>query len=123
MKAYLLLLFATLTLAITTTASATKTAMTPPDTNSITPIGDIKRGSMVTVHGTVERILDTDEFHIADESGDIHVYIGYRNLVPATRGERVRVTGFVDRDLFKEISAREIVHADGRVSRLSQGYE
>lgn len=100
----------------THTASATKL-------EQITPIGDIKRGSMVTVHGTVERILDTDEFRIADDSGDIRVYIGYRNFVPVTEGERVHVTGFVDRDLFKEIYAREIIHADGRVSRLSQGYE
>lgn len=86
----------------------------------ITAIGDVRRGSMVTIEGTVERILDTDEFLIADASGDIRVDVGYPNFVPVTEGESVRVVGFVDRDLIREVYAREIVHADGRVTRLNR---
>lgn len=85
-----------------------------------TPIDSVKRGSMVAVEGTVERILDTDVFRLQDSTGRIRVDVGYPNFVPVTEGERVRVVGFVDRDLFKEIYAREIVHADGRVSRLDR---
>ena len=89
---------------------------TPP----VTPINDVQRGSMVTIEGTVDRILDTDEFRIRDSSGSIRVDIGYPNFVPVAVGETVRVVGFVDRDLFKEIYAREIIHADGKVSNLQR---
>jgi len=85
---------------------------------NITAIGDVKRGSLVSVHGTVERILDTDEFRIADASGDIKVYIGYRNFVPINVGEVITVNGFVDDDLFVELYAREIIHSDGRITQL-----
>lgn len=85
-----------------------------------TPIDSVKRGSMVAVEGTVERILDSDVFRLQDSTGRIRVDVGYPNFVPVTEGERVRVVGFVDRDVFKEIYAREIVHADGRVSRLDR---
>lgn len=84
----------------------------------ITAIDDVKRGSMVTVRGTVERILDTDEFRLADETGDIKVYIGWQNFVPVDVGENITVNGFVDNDLILEIYAREIVHSDGRVTQL-----
>ena len=136
MKRYFSGFFAAFVLALTATGlsagpiatssaadSPAVTASSLPDASAITPIGDIRRGSMVTVHGTVERILDTDEFRIADDSGDIRVYIGYRNFVPVAEGETVHVIGFVDRDILKEIYAREIIHADGRVTQLRQGYE
>lgn len=87
---------------------------------TVTPINDVQRGSMVTVEGTVDRILDTDEFRIRDATGSIRVDVGYPNFVPVAMGETVRVTGFVDRDLFKEIYAREITHADGQVSHLQR---
>src|SRR6056297_3497246 len=81
--------------------------------NSVTAIGDLQRGSMVTVTGTVERIMDTDEFRLADETGSVRVYIG-PNWVPAQVGEKVSISGFVD-DGFgpKEIYARSLTHADG----------
>lgn len=88
----------------------------------VTPINDVQRGSMVMVEGTVERILDTDEFRLRDATGRIRVDVGYPNFVPVAVGETVRVVGFVDRDLFKEIYAREIIHADGRVSSLQRRY-
>jgi uncharacterized protein YdeI (BOF family) len=86
----------------------------------VTPINDVQRGSMVTVEGTVDRILDTDEFRIKDSSGSIRVDVGYPNFVPVAVGESVRVVGFVDRDVFREIYAREIIHEDGRISRLDR---
>jgi uncharacterized protein YdeI (BOF family) len=86
----------------------------------ITAIGDVRRGSMVTVQGSVERILDTDEFRLTDATGSIRVDVGYPNFVPVSEGERVTVRGFVDRDLFRELYAREIVHADGRVTSLNR---
>lgn len=89
----------------------------------VTAIGDVRRGSMVTIEGTVERILDTDEFLIADATGRIRVDVGYPNFVPVGEGETIRVVGFVDRDLIREVYAREIVHADGRVTRLHRNYE
>ena len=52
----------------------------------ITPIDQVQRGTNVTVQGTVERILDEDEFRLADASGRIEIYIG-PNIVPANVGE------------------------------------
>jgi uncharacterized protein (TIGR00156 family) len=103
-----------------TAAAVTSAAPVATPAVTVTSIGDVRRGSMVTVEGTVERILDTDEFRLADATGRIRVDVGYPNFVPVAEGERVRVSGFVDRDVFKEIYAREIVHADGRVTRLDR---
>lgn len=89
-------------------------------TEAITPIGDLRRGTMVTVDGTVARILDTDEFLIGDNTGNIRVDVGYPNFVPVREGDRVKVRGFVDRDFLREIYASEIVHADGRTTRLDR---
>jgi len=86
----------------------------------VTVIGDVRRGSMVTIEGVVKRIVDTDEFVLSDASGQIRVHVRYPNFVPVAEGERVKVRGFVDRDLVREVYAREIVHADGRVSRLDR---
>lgn len=106
-------------LATTATDTAAGTAASTP-ADVVTAINDIRRGSMVTVQGTVERILDTDEFRLTDGTGSIRVDVGYPNFVPVSEGERVTVRGFVDRDLIKEIYAREIVHANGTVSRLDR---
>jgi uncharacterized protein YdeI (BOF family) len=105
--------------ALAATDAAAGTAARAPADNVIA-INDIRRGSMVTVQGTVERILDTDEFRLADGTGSIRVDVGYPNFVPVSEGERVTVRGFVDRGLIKEIYAREIVHANGSVSRLDR---
>mgnify|MGYP006300280517 CR=1 FL=1 len=90
---------------------------------NVTPIGDLQRGSMVTVSGTVERILDTDEFRLADGTGSVRVYIG-PNWVPAQVGEQVSVSGFVDDDFGpKEIYARTLTHADGTVVQFEHRYD
>jgi uncharacterized protein YdeI (BOF family) len=97
----------------------TTTATPTPTANNITAIDDVKRGSIVTVKGTVNRILDTDEFRLIDGTGSVRVYVGWQNFVSVKQGETVEVTGFVDRSLRLEIYAQEIVHADGRVTRLA----
>lgn len=88
-----------------------------------TPIGDLQRGSMVTVSGTVERIMDTDEFRLADPTGSVRIYVG-PNWVPAQVGEQVSVSGFVDDGIGpKEIYARTLTHADGTVVQFEHRYD
>lgn len=88
-----------------------------------TPIGDLQRGSMVTVKGTVERITDEDEFRLVDATGAVQVYVG-PNWVPANVGERVSVQGFVDNDWGPlEVYARSLVRADGTVFSFSHRYD
>ena len=89
---------------------------------SVTPIGDVQRGSTVTVQGAVERLLDEDEFRLTDASGSIVVYVG-PNIMPANVGEVVTVRGFVDDDFVREIYAREMVRADGSVVRFDRRYD
>lgn len=91
--------------------------------DTITPIADAQRGSMVTVQGTVERITDEDEFRLADASGNIRIYVG-PNWVPAEVGEAVIVNGFVDDDLGpREIYARSLTRADGTVIAFDRRYD
>lgn len=89
---------------------------------TITPINEVQRGTAVTVEGTVERILDEDEFRLADASGRIDVYIG-PNIVPANLGDRVMVRGIVDDGLTREIYAREMVLPDGSTITFDRRYE
>lgn len=91
---------------------------------TVTPIADIQRGTMVTVQGTVERITDEDEFRLTDTSGSIRVYVG-PNWVPADVGEAVTVSGFADDDLVgpREIYARTLTRADGTVITFSMRYD
>jgi uncharacterized protein YdeI (BOF family) len=94
---------------------AEEIAAEQPTTEAITPVGDLRRGTMVTVQGTVERILDTDEFRLTDKSGSVRVYVG-PNWVPADVGEVVTVRGFVDDDIGPlELYARSLTRADGSV--------
>ena len=88
----------------------------------ITPISDVQRGSSATIQGTVERILDSDEFRITDETGSLRVYVG-PNLVPAEVGETVTVSGILDDEILRpEFYAREIVQSDGTVIQLNHSY-
>jgi uncharacterized protein YdeI (BOF family) len=89
----------------------------------LTPLNDLKRGTMVTVEGTVERITDEDEFRLADKSGSVRVYVG-PNWVPADVGEKVTVNGFVDDGLGPmEIYARSLTKADGTVVSFDRRYD
>lgn len=88
-------------------------------------VADVRRGQNVHLQGTVERIRDTDEFILRDDSGSIRVYIGWRNAMPVGPGEVVTVFGVADDDVFPglrpEIYADRIVTADGRTLTLLQG--
>jgi uncharacterized protein YdeI (BOF family) len=97
--------------------------MAPALAETATPIGDLERGTMVTVAGEIERILDTDEFRLRDDSGAIRVCVG-PNWVPAPVGESVTVSGFVDNDFGRlELYARTLTRADGSVVEFEHRYE
>ena len=100
-----------LALAALCTALAAPVAWAEP----ITPIAEARRGTMVTVSGTVTRITDEDEFRLGDASGTIRVYVG-PDRVPVDIGEAVVVQGVVDDGLGpREVYARSLRRADGRV--------
>lgn len=81
-------------------------------------IADIRRGTMVSVSGVVERVSDEDEFVIRDASGAIPVWTG-QSFFTVQPGESVVVNGFVDDDLLLEIYAQEIIKQDGSVITIS----
>lgn len=86
-------------------------AQTPPATS----VAEASRGMAIIVQGVVERMLDEDEFRLADATGSIIVYIG-PNRMPAQIGETVTVEGLVDDDPGPlEIYARTLTRADGTV--------
>lgn len=94
-----------------------------PSDDGITPIGDLQRGTLVTVQGTVERILDEDEFRLADETGSVRVYVG-PDRVPAEAGESVTVHGFVDDGIGPlELYARRLTRADGTQVTFDRRYD
>lgn len=89
----------------------------------LTPIGELKRGTMVTVAGTVERITDEDEFRLVDDTGRVRVYVG-PNWVPANVQENVTVNGFVDDGIGPlEIYARSLTRADGTIFYFERRYD
>ena len=90
------------------------TAPGPALADTITPIAELRRGTMVTVAGTVQEIRDYDEFLLADDTGTVEVDLG-NHWVRADMGEAVTVTGFVDDDDRSEMMARDLVRADGSV--------
>lgn len=95
----------------------------PALADTVTPIGQLQRGTMATVSGTVERILDSDEFRLTDETGRIRVYVG-PNWVPASIGEAVTVFGFVDDGIGPlELYARTLTRADGTVVQFEHRYD
>lgn len=95
--------------------------------NGLTPIpvDQVRRGQSVVLRGVVDRIRDTDEFRLRDDSGTIQVYIGWRNRMPVATGDRITVFGVADDDVFPgarpEIYADRITLADGRTVVLQRG--
>ncbi|MEM8986832.1 MAG: hypothetical protein AAGC95_08925 [Pseudomonadota bacterium] len=85
-------------------------------------VKEAKRGMAVTIDGTVDRITDSDEFKLRDETGVLEVYLG-PNYVELRPGEKVTVSGFMDDGFVKELYARKIVFEDGRVVELSHSYD
>ncbi len=111
----LLAVTAALAISYPATLQAGTTPPAQPSKDGITPIGELRRGTMVTVRGTVDRITDEDEFRLADKTGRVRVYVG-PNWVPVDTGEEVTVRGFVDNDIGPlEIYARTLTRADGSV--------
>lgn len=87
------------------------------------PIAALERGQSATISGTVERITDSDEFRLRDDSGAIRVYIG-PNMVPVSTGEMVSVEGFIDDDFGPmELYARSLTRADGTTVTFDRSYD
>ena len=88
-------------------------------------VADVRRGQSVHLRGVVDRVRDTDEFVLRDDSGSIRVYIGWRNRMPVAAGDVVTVYGVADDDVFPgrrpEVYARRIITADGREITLRRG--
>lgn len=97
--------------------------LSPLMANQITPISQAEKGSVVTLSGTIDRITDTDEFRLSDNTGSINVYVG-PNWVPAQVGEAIQVMGFID-DGFgpRELYARQLTRADGSVVEFEHRYD
>ena len=105
------------------TMALTGVAQSAATPEKITKIEDVTRGASVTLQGKVTRILVEDEFRLADETGSIRIYIGWRNRVMVTVGESITVRGFVDDDLVNvfrpEVYVNEPVRGDGTLVRLN----
>jgi uncharacterized protein YdeI (BOF family) len=93
--------------------------------NEAIPIKDVKRGQRVAIEGEVTRLRDTDEFVLSDPTGEIHVYIGWRNDMPVDVGDRVKVIGMADDDvvpgLRPEVYARMLILENGDRVNLRTG--
>ncbi|QPH53767.1 hypothetical protein [Pontivivens ytuae] len=92
-----------------------------PALAQIITIAEIQRGTMVTISGTVDKVMDDDEFILADETGNIPVYFS-SSTPPVELGEPVTVHGYVDDELVLELYAHEITRADGTVLQVGQRY-
>jgi len=90
----------------------------------VTPIDQVRRGQRVALAGVVDRIRDSDEFILRDESGRIEISIGWRNAMPVIVGERVTVYGVADDDVFPgrrpDVYAERILKADGSLVTLDR---
>jgi uncharacterized protein YdeI (BOF family) len=102
--------------------SKPSTDVDPTTPTSVRSIASLRSGDSVRVQGTVESINDDDEFQLRDETGRLEVYIGWRNTMPVSKGDRVTVQGVVDRDHpaspTLELYAKSITTADNRTIRL-----
>lgn len=100
-------------LAIPFTALVLAASGAMPAAAQTVPIASAERGSLVTVRGNVDRILDSDKFLLTDTTGSIRIYVG-ETVVPVAMGEDVTVTGLVDDGIGpREIYARSLTRADG----------
>ncbi len=89
---------------------------------NVTPVAEARPGALVTISGTVERVLDYDEFRLADGTGSILVYVGPDGH-DARAGERVTVAGRVDDDGPREIYARSMTREGGATVTFSHRYD
>lgn len=92
---------------------------------AVTSVRAVRRGQSVTLRGEVQRLRDSDEFVLRDDTGTITIYIGWRNRMPVSVGQIVTVVGTADDDVIPgrrpEIYASRIVLPDGRAVELIRG--
>lgn len=104
------------------------TAVVAMDKKDTTMNKRLKDDSYVTLSGTVSEISDSDEFTLTHAGGNIKVDTndkwpnlfakGAENVLKV--GDKVRVTGEIDDDLFtgKEIEATSVAHDGANYSRV-----
>ena len=92
---------------------ATKAPQSTP-ASDLTAIGNLVRGTFVTIAGSVERVTDEDEFILRDNTGSVKIWTG-GVFFPVNQGDQVTVRGFVDEDLLLEVYAQEIITESGEV--------
>ena len=94
--------------------------LSTPSVADVIAISEVQRGQTVTVQGTVDHFFDSDEIRLRDESGTLRVYLG-PDILPIESGERLRISGIMDNDLFlNELYAREVTRADGTVIEIDR---
>jgi uncharacterized protein YdeI (BOF family) len=104
-------------------AGGVAAAAAPQSPAPIVGVSSIVAGQTVTIEGAVSRVLDSDLFWIADQSGAVRVLTsGPMGVQP---GQRLRVTGLIaDHAPFgvsrPEVIARHIEFVDGEPPRLTE---
>jgi len=97
--------------------AATAPVQTQADERKFQNVSDVARGDRVLLRGEVVRITDEDEFLLADDTGRIRVYIGWKNDLPVKKGDKIIVEGRSDDDTIfgmrPEIYARVLELANG----------
>lgn len=107
-------------LTATTVLSLSGTALA--DIESVKELDD---GKMITLEGTVDGVNSEREFILRDASGTIKVDIDSTQSVVLTKGQKVSVTGVLDKDLLtgSDINAREVVVHKDAVGILEDAIE
>ena len=100
------------------TAAIVVVALPAHAQKGVVPVGDAERGTMVTVQGTIARILNAEILSPHEAQGAIRVYVDPA-LLPADLGEAITVHGFADDGLDpRRVYARSLTLADGALVTL-----
>jgi outer membrane lipoprotein-sorting protein len=84
---------------------------------TISKIEDIHGGVVVILHGTVDEIIDNNEFYLKDSTGRVRIFVGEDNEIKTSVGETLTVFGFSSHQsvhaIAQKITANTILRADG----------
>lgn len=84
---------------------------------TISKIEDIHGGVVVILHGTVDEIVDGNEFYLKDSTGRVRIFVGEDNEIKTRLGETLTVFGFSSHQsvhaIAQKITANAILRADG----------
>lgn len=84
---------------------------------TISKIEDIHGGVVVILHGTVDEIVDDNEFYLKDSTGRVLIFVGEDNQIKTKLGETLTVFGFSSHQsvhaVTPKITANSILRVDG----------